>query len=211
MLSCYFQNEVIDWLITKGADPSGRGPSGKQPIHIAAAHTASAIIPLAEAGCDVNAIDLAHGDTPLHIACTHLCERAVFSLVYYGAKLNKRNDLGETPLSKLLKLVQNPHNTHSKSRLKLARLLVKIGFTIKGQPENVCGVRVTRRNGRDKIGDVYRSLQKTCKGVPTLLHLCRLEVRENMSGVHFCKNLETLNLPHSLKSYLTFIEDFCDT
>lgn len=197
-------------MLKTGVDPTVRGPSGKQPIHMAAAHSAPAIISLVTAGCDVNAVEHAHGNTPLHIACTQFCEEAVFSLIYCGAKINKENNLGETPLLKLLKFAQNRHNSHSTARLKLARILIKIGFSMKGQSERVSTLPVVRRSGRDKIGDMYKSLIRSC-GVSPLLHLCRLAVRENMDGVRFCENLEMLELPHTLKSYVTFCHEFSDT
>ncbi|KAJ8321329.1 hypothetical protein KUTeg_001187 [Tegillarca granosa] len=74
------KDEVIYWLLQQGIDARHKGSSGKEPIHIAAAHSGSAIKQLVNTGCDVNVQDEVNGDTPLHIACGLCCPETVKTL-----------------------------------------------------------------------------------------------------------------------------------
>jgi ankyrin repeat protein len=57
-------------ILDHGADPKHSGETGRQPIHVAAAHSGSIVKRLVDIGCDVNTQDAIHGNTPLHIACS---------------------------------------------------------------------------------------------------------------------------------------------
>lgn len=190
---------MIRWLISRGADPRSFGASGKQPVHVAAAHAADVIPPLLELGCDVNQLDVIHGDTPLHIACCHCNEKSIVTLVKCGAQINFLNNNGETPLTKLLKYATNTVDFHSKSRIKLARQLIRNGFVCK----NTDSKKTVKRN---KVLELYHRLQREPRPVSSLQQLSRLKIRETITPVVERKAVLSLDIPHHLKKYLMFIE-----
>ncbi|XP_033727151.1 LOW QUALITY PROTEIN: ankyrin repeat and SOCS box protein 16-like [Pecten maximus] len=199
------KEEKVVWLLKKGADPKACASSGKEPIHVAAAHSGPIIVHLIKAGCDVNTQDHIKGDTPLHIACARCCECAILTLVQHGAKFNLLNNHGETPLEKLLKFAQNVPNFHSKTRIILAKSLVKIGFEchqkIRAKNQHRGN---SRRVGRNKVADVYKTVMATMKSTGGLQHLCRLKVRDEVRGQSFEKSVACLEVPKLVKDYLMF-------
>ncbi|XP_069121622.1 ankyrin repeat and SOCS box protein 13-like [Argopecten irradians] len=200
------KEEKVEWLLKNGADPKMCASSGKEPIHVAAAHSGPIVVRLIKAGCDVNTQDHVKGDTPLHIACARCCEGAILTLVQHGAKLNLKNNDGETPLEKLLKFAQNVPNFHSKTRINLAKSLVKIGFRMPSRDyqSGKSKSRASRRVGRDKVADLYRTIMATTKDCGSLQHLCRLKVREEVRGQSFEKSVVRLDVPKLIKAYLMF-------
>jgi len=78
-------------LIKQGVDPRKKGSCGKEPIHIAAAHSGAVVVKFIDAGCDVNTQDSVKGETPLHVACARCCKDAIVTLIQYGAKMNLQN------------------------------------------------------------------------------------------------------------------------
>jgi len=93
------QKEVVELLITKGADPNGKDKWGYTPLHRAAAagHKEVAEL-LVTNGADVNAADDQQGLTPLHIAVIKGDGSIVELFVARGADVNAANNEGKTPL-----------------------------------------------------------------------------------------------------------------
>ncbi|XP_060064279.1 ankyrin-3-like [Ylistrum balloti] len=199
------KEEKVAWLLRKGADPKRCASSGKEPIHVAAAHSGPIIVQLLNAGCDVNTQDHIKGDTPLHVACARCCEDGIVTLVQHGAKFNILNNHGETPLEKLLKFAQNFPNFHSKTRINIAKSLVRIGFRIPSKEKGEkSSMHKSGRVGRDKIADVYKSVMANMTGTGSLQHLCRLRVRDEVKGQSFEKSVASLDVPKLVKDYLMF-------
>ncbi|XP_076454837.1 uncharacterized protein LOC143289674 [Babylonia areolata] len=128
---------IVNKLIDRGADVNHRSMTGRQPIHSAALSAAGSsaqiLARLAQAGCDVGARDAVLGDTPLHLACARCNREAVTSLVQHGADFNGGNERGHTPLRKLLELASSSTRSrdfHQRSRVSLARALVRVGFRL---------------------------------------------------------------------------------
>ena len=66
ILACSYKDndEMIELLLSKGADPNIRGPNGETPLALAARYTLTAVKMLVEKGADINSKDKA-GYTPL--------------------------------------------------------------------------------------------------------------------------------------------------
>lgn len=197
--------EFLDLLLKHGVDPTLAGTNGKQPIHVAAAQSAVIVEKLVNSGSDVNAQDPIHGDTPMHIACGMCCRETVESLIKCGAKFNLLNNHGETPLQKLLKFVTNFQDFHAQTRLKLAKFLVNIGFTI-AHAEKKKDCRKAR--GRDKVRETYNDIVRSSKNVFTLQHICRLGVRNGLQTSTPIKATKSLDIPKHLIHYLNFGDGF---
>lgn len=141
----------------------------------------------------------------MHIACGMCCTETVESLIKCGAKFNLLNNQGETPLQKLLKFVTNFQDFRAQSRLRLARFLVKIGFTIT-QTDKKLDCR--KQRGRDKVGETYKNIVASSKNVFTLQHISRLGIRDNLQSSAPKKAVESLDIPRHLKHYLQFGDGF---
>lgn len=192
---------LVSRLVSGGVDPKSAGDNGKQPIHVAAAHSADVISRLVELGLDVNQPDVVQNDTPLHIACCRCNEKSIETLIKIGAKFNLTNNEGETPLAKLLKFATNTVDFHSKLRMKLARQLIKYGFVCKQKNSE----RTDKRKiGRDKMIELYHRLQKEPREVSSLQHLSRLVISENLQPKTSRKAVFSLDIPPHLKDYLMF-------
>lgn len=195
------QVNLVSRLVSGGVDPKSAGDNGKQPIHVAAAHSADVISRLVELDCDVNQPDVVHSDTPLHIACCRCNEKSIETLIKIGAKFNLTNNEGETPLAKLIKFATNTVDFHSKLRMKLARQLIKYGFVCKQKNSE----RTNKRKiGRDKVIELYQRLQKEPREVSSLQHLSRLVISANLQPKTLRKAVFSLDIPHHLKDYLMF-------
>jgi len=103
-----YQTEIVQLLITAGADVHARNRLGDQPLHSAAVGNpgsrtwnppaqAATIISLIEAGADPNAIDKI-GVAPLHRAVRTRCAAAVRTLLEHGADPARKNKSGSTPM-----------------------------------------------------------------------------------------------------------------
>ncbi|XP_067660659.1 putative ankyrin repeat protein RF_0381 isoform X1 [Haliotis asinina] len=200
------KGDIISWLMKQGADPERRLPSGKQAVHVAAGQCPSSVRLLAESGCDVNTVHHVTGDTPLHVACTRACFESIVLLIRNGARFNIENNNGETPLLKLLNYATNPHDFSTKTRKKLARTLIALGFRIGDSFMS----KPRTRAGRVKPLDVYRTLVKEQSFVPRLQHFCRTAIRDHMQGRQFCDNVSSLDIPLHLRSYLIFQPSLID-
>ncbi|XP_041347373.1 serine/threonine-protein phosphatase 6 regulatory ankyrin repeat subunit B-like [Gigantopelta aegis] len=196
------KNHIVRWLIKQGADISHTSSSGKQPIHTAAGHFPLAIIPLSEAGCDVNTREATQANTPLHVACSRADMLSISYLIRHGARVNCTNSLGQTPLNKLLEHACNHHDFHAKTRRSMAKVLIANGFSL--SPSE----RKSPRNGRDKVEQLYRHLRGQQRHVPTLQGMCWLQVRSHLPGVHFERSVASLDIPKHLQVYLQCPQSF---
>jgi ankyrin repeat protein len=103
--------EIIEYLLTKGANVNSRDNSDIRPLH-QAARLGSADVAglLISRGADVNAIDF-QGQTALHLATRNGHSNLVVMLVSKGAHMNVKNIFGDTPLTCALSQQLDP--THA--------------------------------------------------------------------------------------------------
>lgn len=103
-----YRADMIERLISLGADVRAGNRRGAEPLHSAAVGSpgsprwnpvaqAAAIVCLIAAGADPNACDLT-GVTPLHRAVRTRCAAAVKALLDNGADARRKNKSGSTPL-----------------------------------------------------------------------------------------------------------------
>ena len=185
-LSALCQVEALKAVLAKGYSVDVTSSAKKRPLHVAVTLNAAAIPALLSAGCDVTARDGVHGNTPLHSACSHSEDGAILQLLRAGARANALNCREETPLLCLLKHACDPRGSfHAKSRQSLARCLIHVGMVVTSPRPDCRGGEHVRRGGKRsyKIDRVYRQLLgETRRSVSSLLHLCRLRVRELCEG-----------------------------
>ena len=87
VLACSYKNndDMIELLLSKGADPNVRGPNGETPLGLAAKNSLKAVQMLVDKGAEVNASDDS-GFTALHWAKEKGQEEVVKFLLEKGAK-----------------------------------------------------------------------------------------------------------------------------
>lgn len=192
------------------ADCSGlTSSSGKRLLHVAVSANPRLIPLLVETGCDVNARDLVHGNTPLHVACIQCQQAAALALVRAGARVNELNDGLQTPLYVLLKSAHAARKSafHAKSRQNLALILIRMGFQLVTSQE--IG-DLQRDKHFYRVSDLHRRLLRATCHVPTLQHLCRVEIRRacevtgRVRGQNMQQVLQQLEVSRCLVSYLSF-------
>ena len=102
------RRNLVESLVSRGADVSARNRRGAEPLHYAADGSPSAesgdgvsqrhvITYLVDAGADPNAMDKS-GVAPLHRAVRNRCSAAVSALIENGADPLLMNRSGSTPL-----------------------------------------------------------------------------------------------------------------
>lgn len=103
-----YQPEIVEELVSRGANPSARNRRGAEPLHYAAdgapgspwwnPQAQQAVVEfLIRAGADPNAEDKA-GVPPLHRAVRARCTPAARALLSHGADALRKNKSGSTPL-----------------------------------------------------------------------------------------------------------------
>ena len=60
------------------------------------------------------------------------------------------------------------------------------------------------------MAEVFQSLMSERRGVSALQHLCRLEVRKHLAGLHFQESVERLELSPQMRQYLMFLPRLID-
>ncbi|KAK3088077.1 hypothetical protein FSP39_014397 [Pinctada imbricata] len=199
------KDKLIKLFVQRGVSPNSTGCAGKTPIHVAAAHSAEAVKYLVEIGCDVNSRDSVTLDTPLHVACARCCVETVEILISSGAQFHALNTAEETPLDKLLKFATDSHNFHSKSRIKLARSLIQLGFRINKSKTAKCRNGKATGSSRCKVTDTYHQVFRDGGiQVSSLQHLCRIAIRNTVCRKDVNTALSVLRLPAAICSYVAF-------
>ncbi|CAB0038121.1 unnamed protein product [Trichogramma brassicae] len=97
----YNNNELIELLVSRGADPSLADLKGLTALHFCHKHQIEMLFEISEEKhrtVEVNAQDN-EGNTPLHLAMYNIgSEEAIESLLRHGADPNMTNNEGWTPL-----------------------------------------------------------------------------------------------------------------
>jgi Ankyrin repeats (many copies)/Ankyrin repeat len=137
-----YRTEIVQKLITMGADVRARNRRGAEPLHAAVVGVpgsrmwnpcaqAATVACLIAAGADPNAVDKS-GATPLHRAVRTRCAAAVKVLLDRGADARRKNNNGSTPM---LLATQNTGRGGSSSpeakaqQKEIVRLLEEHGAT----------------------------------------------------------------------------------
>ena len=90
--------DIVDTLVTAGANINAQNAYGKTPLHVASQSGHISIIHrLVQAGASMDARDR-NEQTPLHEATTCRQINAIGALAMAGANINARDGLGRTPL-----------------------------------------------------------------------------------------------------------------
>lgn len=119
-------DELVRWLAEQGADINVKNQYQRTPLHEQASAWRSNIPLFLEMGADIEAADNRQ-NTPLHAAAGSFRLHAVKDLLAYGADCNAKNDLGQTPLEKMLSLCRN---ADIEKASKIAELLINAGTPV---------------------------------------------------------------------------------
>lgn len=99
-------DDLVRWLVERGADLSAPDSYGRTPLHSRAGHWQGNVDLLIALGADVNH-DAGGATTPLHEAAGTGNLRAAQSLLRHGARPDARNRDGQTPLDHALRRCSN--------------------------------------------------------------------------------------------------------
>jgi len=99
-------DDMVRWLVARGADLSATDTYGETPLHARAGHWQGCIEVLLELGADVNAGEHERG-TPLYRAAMCGNVHTTRLLLDHGARVDAPNRDGETPLEYALKRCNN--------------------------------------------------------------------------------------------------------
>ena len=115
--------ELMDWLITQGADINARDEYDRTPLHYhAQVNDVERVALLLERGADIEAQDK-YKNTPLHFA-EYNAETAQL-LIEKGADVNAKDDRGNTPLERMLSRLRN---AYIEKAAKTAEVYLKAGL-----------------------------------------------------------------------------------
>jgi ankyrin repeat protein len=127
------QRQLVESLVTRGADVRARNRRGAEPLHYAADGGPAAdgwdsvaqrdvISYLVEAGADPNAVDKS-GVAPLHRAVRNRCSMAVSALLDHGADPLLMNKTGSTPLHLAVQTTGKSNSGTQAARDEQARII----------------------------------------------------------------------------------------
>ena len=155
---------IVPVLLDGGAFANAKDNCGQTPLHRCVANDSYNYYPcyvenqltlvhlLLKHGVDVNAEDDDH-ETALHLALDHYGHQIAPVLLDHGANPNATNNLGETPLYRLLNLPDFPEEYH----LGTVRLLLEHGANPNVQDKGgVTPLQLTSRNGWLEVARLLR-------------------------------------------------------
>ena len=91
--------DIVKWLIENGANPNTKDKMHNTALHFASKTGSQQVLKyLIEYGANLNAKDKEE-NTPLHFAFS---PEVAFLLIENGANLSMRNELGVTPIEKII-------------------------------------------------------------------------------------------------------------
>ena len=127
--------ELIDWLITQGADANAKDEYNRTPLHYhASINKVQKVALLLEKGADIEAKDT-YENTPLHFA--EYNAETVQLLIEKGADVNAKDDRGYTPLERMLSRLRN---AYIEKAAKAAEVYLKAGL----KPTKFAKEQITR-------------------------------------------------------------------
>lgn len=127
--------ELIDWLITQGADANAKDEYNRTPLHYhASINKVQKVALLLEKGADIEAKDT-YENTPLHFA--EYNAETVQLLIEKGADVNAKDDRGHTPLERMLSRLRN---AYIEKAAKAAEVYLKAGL----KPTKFAKEQITR-------------------------------------------------------------------
>jgi hypothetical protein len=133
------------WLVEQGADLGAADSYGETPLHARAGHWKGRIAPLVELGADVN--HPAGGRaTPLHRAAASGNLEAAKILLQHGARVDKVNNAGQTPLVFAL---QRCSNVTIERTAPMAELLLDATPAGTAKPKSLFGRLLGRDPGHE--------------------------------------------------------------
>lgn len=116
-------DELAQWLVAQGANPSLAGDYGRTPLHLRARSYKGRIQGLLDVGADPNAGEGVN-ETPLHYAADSGNDTNVSLLLKHGAKVDALNGNDDTPLEYAL---ARGSNAGLEQLAKIADLLIAAG------------------------------------------------------------------------------------
>ncbi|MDE2596702.1 MAG: ankyrin repeat domain-containing protein [Sphingomonadales bacterium] len=119
-----FPDELVQWLVSNGADISAPDTYGETPLHSRARHWQGRIEVLLDLGADVHAGENGRG-TPLHSAASSYNAKTARLLIEHGARVDALNRENQTPLALAL---QRCRNSDIERMAEVAELLVGDGL-----------------------------------------------------------------------------------
>ena len=157
--------ELMDWLITQGADINARDEYERTPLHYhAQVNNVEKVALLLEKGADIES-KAAYDETPLFAAGYH--PEVTTLLIAKGADVKAKNDMKHTPMEAMLHTVQSIDISKA---AKTAELYLKAGL----KPTKFAKEQITRIGEdfefhREKFNPEY--LEETDAGLQQLYKL----------------------------------------